>query len=369
MLKYHRNIVYVVAKLAVIKIQQLLKSTLAWMTQRNRKTKLTLENLNSTHKESENKHDVNTENAVTTDGADSQNVPVNTEDIDKTLDETFETGVTTENPIVNSQDPPVNTENIDKTLDTNDNEAVNTENHLSTDNSIDTEVQRINTEKQVNTENGDKTDWEKLMINSDDSLFEEMTQQMENKQTEDKANESKSKTPTLTPTNDAMDMEGTLPDLTNQTKNIEAVTGLLLLGAGINQSMDDIIDKKIDAEINNEELLPVDAPKLPDFAREMRKHEKNKGTTCSTLSKPIPIPAQTQNNQPRKRKRKILPDSESSSTDTPKSPGGRLIITEHKLKKMPVMTTTTRKVCCTVCRMAFRGQRRSEETPSQRPHK
>ena len=55
--------------------------------------------------------------------------------------ETFESCVTTENPIVNSQDPPVNTENIDKTLDTNDNEAVNTENHLSTDNSINTEVQ------------------------------------------------------------------------------------------------------------------------------------------------------------------------------------------------------------------------------------
>ena len=69
------------------------------------------------------------------------------------------------------------------------------------------------------------------MINSDDSLFEEMTQQMENKQTEDEANESKSKTPTSKPTNDAMDMEGTLPDLTNQMKNIDAVTGLLLLGS------------------------------------------------------------------------------------------------------------------------------------------
>ena len=96
---------------------------------------------NSTHKESKNKHDVNTENAVTIDGADSQNVPVNTENIDETLDETFETGVTTENPIMNSQDSPVNTENIDKTLDTNDDEAVNTENYFSTDNSIDTEVQ------------------------------------------------------------------------------------------------------------------------------------------------------------------------------------------------------------------------------------
>ena len=38
-------------------------------------------------------------------------------------------------------------------------------------------------------------------------------------------------------------------------------------------------------------MLPVDAPKLPDFAREMRKHEKNKGTTGSTPSKLIPTPA------------------------------------------------------------------------------
>ena len=171
---------------AIIEINSCLDDTKESENQTN------TEKPNSMHKESENKHDVNTENAVTTDGADSQNVPVNTENIDETLDETFETGVTTENPIVNSQDPPVNTENIDKTLDTNDDEAVNTENHLSTDNSIDTDVQRINTEKQVNTENGDKTDWEKLMINSDNSLFEEMTQQMENKQTEDEMNASKS---------------------------------------------------------------------------------------------------------------------------------------------------------------------------------
>ena len=98
-------------------------------------------------------------------------------------------------------------------------------------------------------------------------------------------------------------------------------------------------------------MLPVDVPKLPDFAREMQKCEKNKGMTGSTLNRPKP--AQTQNNQPRKRKRKILPDSESSSTDTPKLPGGRLIIMKHKLRKMPVMTTTSQKVHCTVCRMAF----------------
>ena len=192
----------------------------------------TTEKPNRTHKESENKQGVNTENAVTTDGVDSQNVSVNTENTDETLDN-IGTGVTTENPIVNSQDLPVNTENIDKTLDTHNGEAVNAENHLSTDSYIDTEVQRIDTgkqvnaDKQVNTENGDKTAWEKLMINSDDSLFEEMTKQMENKQTEDEASESKSKTPTLKPTDDAMDMEGTLPDLTNQANNNDAVTGFV----------------------------------------------------------------------------------------------------------------------------------------------
>ena len=73
------------------------------------------------------------------------------------------------------------------------------------------------------------------MINSDDSLFEEMTKQIENKQMEDEEGESKSET--LKPTDDAMHMEGTLPDLTNQTNNNDTLTGLLLLGAGNNQSM------------------------------------------------------------------------------------------------------------------------------------
>ena len=192
------------------------------------------------------------------------------------------------------------------------------------------------------------------MINSDDSLFEEMTKQMENKQTEDEMNELKPKTRTPKSIDDAMDMEGTLPNLTNQTNNNDAVTGLLLLGAGINQSMDAMIEKKIDAEINNEELLPVDTPKLPDFTREMQKREKDKGTKGSTSNRPKP--AQNQSNPPLKHKRRILTESESSSTDTPKLPGGRLVITKHKLKKKPVTTTTSQKVQCTVCRMAFEDQ-------------
>ena len=151
-------------------------------------------------------------------------------------------------------------------------------------------------------------------------------------------------------------MEGTLPNLANPTNKIDAVTGLLLLGAGVNQSMDDIIEKNINAEINNEELLPVDTPKLPDFTRELRKREKIKGTTVGTVSRPTPKPARTQNSPPRKCTRKILPDSESSSTDTPKSPGGRLIIMKHKIKKTPVTTTTSQKVRCTVCHMAFKDK-------------
>ena len=146
---------------------------------------------------------------------------------------------------------------------------------------------------------------------------------------------------------DQMESEGKLPDLIHYNK--DAVTGLLLLGASVNHSMDDAVDKAIDAEINNEEILPVNAPKLPDFTKDMHESEADKKSNSSEQ----PKSTQTQRTSASKHKHKILPETESSSTDTPKSPSARLIITKHRLKKTPVTTTTTQKVHCTVCRKAF----------------
>ena len=114
--------------------------------------------------------------------------------------------------------------------------------------------------------------------------------------------------------------------------------------------MDDTVDKVIDVEINNEKILSVNALKLPDFTKDMQKTESDKKSKPNSSSGPKPSQAQRNSN---KHKPRILPETESSSTDMPKSPSGRLIITKHRLKKTPVTTTSVWKVCCTVCRKAF----------------
>ena len=184
------------------------------------------------------------------------------------------------------------------------------------------DAKQNNTENHVLTENnGDKTDWKKLMTNSDDSLFKEMTKQMEKNHSSDKTDMTD--VTSLKSNRDQMESEGKLPDLIHYNK--DAVTGLLLLGASVNHSMDDAVDKAIDAEINNEEILPVNSPKLPDFTKDMHESEADKKSNSSEQLKST----QTQRTSASKHKHKILPETESSSTDTPKSPSARLIITKH----------------------------------------
>ena len=107
-----------------------------------------------------------------------------------------------------------------------------------------------------------------------------------------------------------------------------------MLGASVNLSMDRALDMAIDTEVNNEEILAVNAPKVLDFTKDMAeadKHNQNNGKieTGTSSANKAPVPETIYE----KRKRWILPETESSSTDTPKSPSGRLIITRHKLKK------------------------------------
>ena len=262
------------------------------------------------------------------------------------------TSVTTQSNLGNTENTE-NSPNITKTHEqisemvSRDN--VNTENHLPTESSLESsdDANQNNTENHVHAENnGDKTDWEKLVINSNDSLFEEMTKQWEKDHSSDKSDVTETTTPKTN--RDPTESEGKLPDLIHYSQ--DAVTGLLLLGASVIHSMDNIVDKAIDAEINNEEILPVNAPKLPDFTKVMQKTESDKKSKPNSSSGPKPSKAQRNSN---KHKPRILPETESSSTDMPKSPSVRLTITKHRLKKTPVTTTSVRKVCCTVCRKAF----------------
>ena len=160
----------------------------------------------------------------------------------------------------NTENPLVTTENLEQTKEAVLNDVVTTENNPPTESSMESsdDAKQNNTENHVLTENnGDKTDWKKVMINSDDSLFEEMTKQMEKNHSSDKTDMTD--ITSLKSNRDQMESEGKLPDLIHYNK--DAVTGLLLLGASVNHSMDDAVDKAIDGEINNEEILPVNAPK------------------------------------------------------------------------------------------------------------
>ena len=96
------------------------------------------------------------------------------------------------------------------------------------------------------------------MFSSDDSLFNEMTKQLEDdtaRPKTDKKSPSKSPTSTITATSTSMQDQETLPDIVYTSNRTGAVTGLLMLGAD---------PKDLDAEIDNELVMPVNKPMQQD---------------------------------------------------------------------------------------------------------
>ena len=98
-----------------------------------------------------------------------------------------------------------------------------------------------------------KDEWSSLMFSSDDSLFDEMTKQLEDNTTRPKTDKksSPSTTNTITATSTSMQDQETLPDIVYTSSRTDAATGLLMLGAD---------PKDVDAEINNELVMPVNKP-------------------------------------------------------------------------------------------------------------
>ena len=148
------------------------------------------------------------------------------------------TSVTTQANLVNTE----NTENSTNTTKTREQiskkasrDSINTKNRPPTESSLESSdnANQNNTENHIHAENnGDKTDWEKLMINSDDSLFEEMTKQLEKDHSSDKSDVTETTIPKIN--RDPTESEGKLPDLIHYSQ--DAVTRLLLLGASVNCS-------------------------------------------------------------------------------------------------------------------------------------
>ena len=98
-----------------------------------------------------------------------------------------------------------------------------------------------------------KEDWSSLMFSSDDSLFDEMTKQLEDDTTRPKTDKksSPSATSTITATSTSMQDQETLPDIVYTSSRTDAATGLLMLGTD---------PKDLDAEIDNKLVMPVNKP-------------------------------------------------------------------------------------------------------------
>ena len=84
-------------------------------------------------------------------------------------------------------------------------------------------------------------DWASLMFHSDDSLFEEMSKQLEN-------NHDRSEPTTKEPSSTATQNFETLPDIVITQNKTEAAKGLLMLNLNPND---------VDAEIDNERDMPI----------------------------------------------------------------------------------------------------------------
>ena len=98
-----------------------------------------------------------------------------------------------------------------------------------------------------------KDEWSSLMFSSDDSLFDEMTKQLEDDTTRSKTDKksSPSATCTITATSTSMQDQETLPDIVYTSSRTDAATGLLMLGAD---------PKDVDTEIDNKLVMPVNKP-------------------------------------------------------------------------------------------------------------
>ena len=99
-----------------------------------------------------------------------------------------------------------------------------------------------------------KDEWSSLLFSSDDSLFDEMTKQLEDDTTRSKTGikTSPSATCTITAASTSTQDQETLPDIVYTSSRTDAATGLLMLGAD---------PKDMDMEIDNKLVMPINKPK------------------------------------------------------------------------------------------------------------
>ena len=200
---------------------------------------------------------VNTENGATNSEIDSNDNKLSKQDGNEAF-VTTENDNITEKPASNN----INTMNTNETdhkdntstdqipnrtiLKTQGHSSVNVNTEKSPNNHDEPTTRTPKTHNQKVT----KDEWSSLMFSSDDSLFEELTKQLEDDtirtNTDKKA--SLSVTCTIAAASTSTKDQNTLPDIVHTSSRMVAAAGLLMLG---------VDPKDMDREIDNEVVMPV----------------------------------------------------------------------------------------------------------------
>ena len=320
---------------------------------------------NTTNKENVSAENdaVNTENGATNSETDSNDNKLSKQDGNEAL-------VTTENDNIAENLMPnnVNTVNTNET-DHKDNTSTNQIPNRTFLKTQGRSAINVNTEKSPNNRDEPtstpkthnrkvtKDEWSSLMFSSDDSLFEEMTKQLEDDTT--RTNTDKKASPSVTCTiaaasTSAKDQD-TLPDIVHTSNRMVATAGLLMLG---------VDPKEVDREIDNEVVMPVN--------KQMQQGQNNTGDNNNKEKRQDKRKKKKRNHDSRDSPRKSTLQTDKSEPTTPKttsttstfpssptsngSPRGVLRVTRYKLRKGTPNKYVHKPLKCSTCDKAVNSK-------------
>ena len=309
---------------------------------------------------------VNTENGATNSEIDSNDIKSNKQDGNKAF-VTNENNNITEKPMSNN----INTVNTDKS-DHKDSTATD-----QTPNGYIVKIQghgavNVNTEKSPNNHDEPKTstpkthnqkvmkdEWSSLMFSSDDSLFEEMTKQLEDDTIRTKTDKkaSPNATCTIATASTSMKDQETLPNIVHTSSRTVAAAGLLMLGAD---------PKDVDAEIDNEVVMPINKQMQQSQNNLSTSHNNNKENRQNKRKKkkrnrdsrdsPRRSTRQADKPEPTTPKTTSTTSIFPSSPKSPGSPRGVLKVTRYKLRKGTPNKYVHKALKCSMCDQAVNSK-------------
>ena len=246
---------------------------------------------------------------------------VNTETDDDEIPQGNDTAVTETN---------VNTEKIDDNETPKENDTRTQEANVNTE-TTNGKQQISDTPKPTNL----NEDWASLMFHSDDSLFDEMTKQIEDRT--DKVEPIACK-PASTATQEAE----TLPDIVLTQSKTDAATGLLMLSLN---------PAEVDAEIDNERDMPINPPShKEDKPRKIKGNSHTEDTRADeTPMLPRKPSLHSKNNNNTTPPKSTLPKGGTDAPNNSGSPRGVLTVTRYNLRKGTPNKYVHRPLKCTMC--------------------